>query len=220
MREFLAAVITFPTALFTFSLLVVAGYWVLVLLGAAELDALDVDPGSAVGTEGLAAGGLASALAGAGMGGVPATVALSLLIAVAWFVSLTGNVVIEGLAVSTPLLVALSIAVLLLALVCAWLCTSMLALLWRRLFPDGRSPSQQDFIGRVCVIRTGRVTADFGQAEVTAADGSSSLVQVRQIGTDTFTTGSSALIYEYSAEGGFFWVAPYDAELDPNRPPE
>ena len=67
---------------------------------------------------------------------------------------------------------------------------------------------QLDFVGSVCVIRTGRVSQTFGQAEVTAADGSSAIIQVRQTGTDTFKSGTAALIYEYDADGEFFWVTP------------
>jgi hypothetical protein len=31
--------------------------------------------------------------------------------------------------------------------------------------------------------------------------------------------GNTALIFDYDADGGFFWVMPYDAELDPHRSP-
>ncbi|GAA5004147.1 hypothetical protein GCM10025734_42170 [Kitasatospora paranensis] len=75
-------------------------------------------------------------------------------------------------------------------------------------------PSRRDFVGLGCVIRTGRVGPDFGQAEVRAADGSSAVVQVRQNRADAAAAGSglragtSALIYDYDAEGEFFWVMP------------
>jgi hypothetical protein len=75
-------------------------------------------------------------------------------------------------------------------------------------------PSRRDFVGRACVIRTGRVGPDFGQAEVHAADGSSALVQVRQSLDEAagpgsvLRSGASALIYDYDAEGEFFRVMP------------
>ncbi|MFD2356791.1 hypothetical protein ACFSTC_57330 [Nonomuraea ferruginea] len=62
------------------------------------------------------------------------------------------------------------------------------------------------------MIRTGRATPDFGQAEVTAADGSSAVVQVRTTGQDRLTRGQTALIFEYDADGEFFWVMPYESE--------
>jgi hypothetical protein len=55
------------------------------------------------------------------------------------------------------------------------------------------------------------VDAKFGQAEVTAADGSSALVQVRQNGEYELSAGSTALIYDYDADGEFFFVMPFNA---------
>jgi hypothetical protein len=85
----------------------------------------------------------------------------------------------------------------------------------RRLTPEPLPPpSRQDFVGLACVIRTGRVGPDFGQAEVRAADGSSAVVQVRQSLDETagpggaLRTGASALIYDYDVEGEFFRVMP------------
>jgi hypothetical protein len=81
----------------------------------------------------------------------------------------------------------------------------------RRLFAFQPPHSRLDFVGRTCVIRTGRVSSDFGQAEVSASDGSTAIIQVRQTGHDEFRPGSVALIYEYDASGEFFWVVPLDA---------
>ncbi|HWO65844.1 MAG TPA: hypothetical protein VNO31_38015, partial [Umezawaea sp.] len=61
------------------------------------------------------------------------------------------------------------------------------------------------------------VTHDFGQAEVTATDGSSAVVQVRQAGQDVLVAGSTALIFDYDVDGEFFWVAPVDSALGPNH---
>ncbi len=80
----------------------------------------------------------------------------------------------------------------------------------RRLFPTTPEASRHDFVGRECVIRTGRVAIDFGQAEVHAVDGSSAIVQVRQTGADTFAAGTRAVIYDYDSAGEFFWVVPAD----------
>lgn len=213
MSEFFTAALGFPTVLFSFALLVVIGYWILVILGGLGLDLLDADADDGAGTDGFA-----GFMSGIGLGGVPVTVSLSLLIAVSWFVSLSGNALLDGVDFSSPMVIALAIVVLVVALVCAWAVTSLLAVLWRRFAPNGREPSQRDFIGRVCVIRTGRVDREFGQAEVTASDGSTALVQVRQNGSDPLTSGSTALIFEHDSEGSFFWVTAYDAELDPHRP--
>jgi hypothetical protein len=189
MGDFLDVVLGFPTALFTFLLVVVVGYWIVVLVGMLDNDSLESD-------------GFDGFLAGLGLGGVPVTVAVSLLVAFAWFVSLAGAALFCGW--------LLSLMVLVVALAAAWLLTRLAVLPLRRLFPatDDGGHSRSAFVGRPCVIRTGTVSATFGQAEVTAEDGSSAIVQVRQTGKDTFTAGSVAVIYEYDPDGEFFWVVP------------
>lgn len=76
--------------------------------------------------------------------------------------------------------------------------------------------SRRDFVGRMCVIRTTWVDRTFGQAEVRAADGSAANIQVRAMDPG-LRLGSTALIFDYDADGEFFWVMPYDASLDPER---
>ncbi|MFC0527944.1 hypothetical protein [Phytohabitans kaempferiae] len=188
MGEFLDAALGFPAVIFTFLLVVVIGYWLLVLLGALDIEALDFDADGDV-------------LGGVGFAGVPVAVTASLLIAVAWFVSLAGTVLLGDV-------LLLAILALVVALVAAWFVTWLLVRPLRRLFPQGPEASRADFVGSVCVIRTGRVSQTFGQAEVTAADGSSAIIQVRQTGADDFKSGTTALIYDYDADGEFFWVTP------------
>ncbi|WP_432984187.1 hypothetical protein [Dactylosporangium sp. CA-233914] len=195
MGEFLDAILGFPTVLFTFLLVIVIAYWLIVLFGGADTEVLDGDV-----VDGVADGGFGGFLGSVGLGGVPATVGLSVLVLVAWFASLAGSTVGGGALLRVGVLVG--------ALVVAWLAARVIVIPLRRLFPVTSGDSRTAFVGRTCVIRTGTVTEAFGQAEVTAADGSSAIVQVRQTGTDTFTAGSTAVIYEYDQHGEFFWVVP------------
>ena len=188
MGDFIDTALGFPTVVFTVLLAVVVCYWILVLAGGLDAD-----------TDGW----LDGALDRLGLGGAPATIVLSIVVAVAWFVSLAGSVVAGGIA-------WLEILVLLASLALGWLVTNQLRRPLRRLFPAGPEASRHDFVGRECVIRTGRVSIDFGQAEVHAADGSSAIVQVRQTGADTFAAGTRAVIYDYDTAGEFFWVVPAD----------
>ncbi|NYD47423.1 hypothetical protein BJY14_003406 [Actinomadura luteofluorescens] len=213
MGEFTDVALGFPTALFSFSLLVVAGYWTLVLLGGLGVDLLgagaDADTGAGAGAED---GFAAERLAPLGLGGVPATVALSVLVGLAWFVSLAGSALLDGAAARALLLPV--------ALAAAWAGTRAVVLPLRHVFQDRAETSLRDFVGLPCVIRTGRVGPDFGQAEVTAPDGSSAIVQVRQPAMDVpvagaaagagLTAGSTALIFDLDPDGRFFWVMPHD----------
>jgi hypothetical protein len=186
MSEFGRAAFGFPTALFTVLLIVVIGYWVAVLFGVFDVDSLDGD------------GGLLGVV---GLGGVPITVAFSLFVAAGWFTSLAGATLLSG-ALGAVVVLAVALGV-------AWLATRLAVTGLRRSFTHASGPSRADFLGRPCVIRTGTVTPTFGQAEVTAADGSSALVQVRQTGggpADRLRAGSTAYIYGYDDAGEFFWV--------------
>lgn len=207
MGMFIDSVLAFPTVLFSSFLIVAIGYWVLALLGM-----IDVGPGChGAGDLGDAGRGLGGLLAGGGLGGVPIAIVLSLLIAIAWLASLAGNALLRGVlgpaAAGAVLLVA--------AILVAWGLTALLVRPARRLFVSLPAASRRDFVGRPCVIRTRRVGQRFGQAEVSAADGSTAIVQVRQAGTGSLGSGSAAVIYDYDAEGEFFWAMPLDAVHDP-----
>ena len=203
MGEFGRVALGFPTALFGAALLVVVAFWLLVLLGAAEHDSFH----SHVNAEAT------------GMGGVPVTVPVSLMVVVAWFGSLTGSVLVRRWAAPGPLRTGLSFLVLALALLIAWSVTRLLVLPLRGLFADHPPPSRLDFVGLTCTIRTGSVSFDFGQAEAASADGSTALLQVRVRNDESvlgaLVSGSTALLYAYDDEGEFFWVTPFDTALDP-----
>ncbi|HEX5567046.1 MAG TPA: DUF1449 domain-containing protein [Streptomyces sp.] len=212
MGEFFRVALDFPTVLFSFGLLVVFAYWLLVLVGGLGVDALDGGEGIEADVPGTGAAGV---FAAAGFGGVPVTVALSLFIAVAWFGTLSGTALTEGI---LPRLLVLPAA-----LLTAWLVTRLLVRPLRRLTRREAGTSRRELVGRMCVIRTGHVGPRFGQAEITADDGSTVLVQVRAEGTDAvgLNAGSTALVFDYDADGEFFRVAPYDfhgAEPDTGRP--
>jgi hypothetical protein len=189
MSGFVTAALAFPAVLFSFLLIVVIGYWVLALVGV--LDVEDGDIGF--------------------FGGVPLPISLSLLVAFSWFLSLVGTVLIDG--VGTPLRVGLGVGVLLAALVLGALGTRLVVVPLRRVFA-GAVPSRQDFVGRVAVVRTSTVTEDFGQAEVTAADGASAIISIRLAGEGNLGLGSRVVIYDYDSAGEFFWVSPLELEAE------
>ncbi|WP_336082977.1 hypothetical protein [Nocardia sp. SSK8] len=195
----MAVALSFPAALFTFALLVVIGYWLLVLVGGTEPDAVETDSA----TQGLDA---------LGLGGVPVTVAVTGLVGLSWFAALAGTVAVAGLSGLAGFLARCG--VLAGAVITAVAGTRLVVIPLRRVFRDGPAPSHQDFIGRMCRVRTGRVDEEFGQAELTAADGSSAVIQVRQstlhAATAPLAQGDSAVVYDYDAAAGTFWVAAWE----------
>jgi hypothetical protein len=194
MGEFVDAALSFPAVIFSVLLVVVVIYWLLVLIGTLDIEIGDLDLDDA-----------------SGLGGVPVTVTVSVLAVVAWFVSLVGGVVItaiDAIDAGGVVSVVIGLGVLLVALVAGLYAARLVAVPLRKIYADGQEASRGDFVGRECVIRTGRVTGDFGQAEVTAVDGSSAIIQVRQTGEHVLASGTRALIFDYDIDGEFFWVAP------------
>ncbi|WP_150248761.1 OB-fold-containig protein [Nocardiopsis deserti] len=212
MGMFLDTAFGFPTVLFTPLLVVVAVYWLLVSVGATGSDVLD-----SVDDSGEAAG-LSSLMSRVGLGRVPVTVALSSLVCVAWFVSMMGSIMTSLLhTTSTPLLIALGLVVLLIALVAAWAVTSGLVMSVQRFLPNRGSGSRNELVGRTCTIRIGEANEGFGQAEITTAGGASISIPVRTIGQEVLPVGSTALIFDHSAEQDVFLVTHFDAALDPGQ---
>lgn len=199
MGELFGAAVGFPGALLSAALVVVIGFWLLVLLGGFDADGFDAD----------------ADFGALGLGGVPVTVPVSLVVVIGWCATVTGSVLVGRTGLDGLARIAADGGVLLLSLVVAWRLTRALVRPLAKLFPDEPGPSRLDFIGSVCTIRTGRVDADFGQAEVAARDGSTAIVQVRQHGDDALGAGSTGLLYAYDDTGEFFWVAPFEAALDP-----
>ncbi|MFH9264219.1 hypothetical protein ACH4KN_08150 [Streptomyces sp. NPDC017546] len=213
MDEFLSAALAFPAVIFGAALVVVVCFWLLVLAGAAGHDSFDGDLDTGP----------------AGLGGVPVSVSVSLLVLFAWCGSLTGTVLLRRGETGGATRAVLSVAVLAGALVLAWAAVRLLVRRFRRHFPAEPPPSRLDFVGNLCTIRTGSVTATFGQAEVVSPDGSTAIVQVRTAGPFASASrlsgpaaeeaplvmGGSGLLYAYDEDGEFFWVSPYDTALDP-----
>jgi hypothetical protein len=202
MGDFLRATLEFPAVLFTPALPAVLAYWLFVLVGGVPLGASTEGGGRTL--RAPATDGSTRAVLPA-FHGAPPAVAVSLLVPVAWFLSLAVTVLVPGL--------LLRLAALPAVLGAAWALTRLMLRPLRRFARPEAGISHPEFVGRVCLIRTGRVDARFGQAEVAAPDGATAVVQVR---TDdalaaALAAGDRALIYAYDAEGGHFLVAPYDA---------
>jgi hypothetical protein len=171
---------------------------------------VDTATGTGAAPDAHGGGPRGSLIAAAGLDGVPVTVVVSLLVTFAWCLSLVGSTALNGAGVHGAARAAADAALTAAALTGSWSLTWLAVRPLRHLFPEQRPPSREDFVGRLCTVRTGSVTRGFGQAEVTAPDGSTAVVQVRQDGHDTFAAGSTALLYAYEPLGEFFWVAPFD----------
>ena len=148
-------------------------------------------------------GGFAGLIQALGLGGVPLTVMLSILILASWGFCLAATEILGAggwQAVVAPL-VALGLAVPV---------TGILIRPLRRFFLSLAAPRHRDLLGKMCTITTLRVDERYGQAEV--ADGGAGLiVQVRSSDADHFSRGDRALIFDYKDE--VFWITPVNQTL-------
>jgi hypothetical protein len=203
MGDFIWTALEFPAVVFTFPLLVVVVFWLFAAVTGATGDTPDGDAAEADAFP----GGFTGLLTALGLGGVPVTIVFSLVIATAWFVSLVGAALFDALVIRLLWFV--------LALVVAWHTTWLLARPLRRMLHTGRPTRNADFVGSLCLVRTGYVDADFGQGEVTAGDGTTALIEIRDDDETGLSAGSKALIFDYDPESDIFRVAPAGSVLDP-----
>ena len=230
MNELVQASLQFPTVVFTIALGIALVYWLFVLLGALDIDLFghggDVDVsgaakgigeaitgGAKAGGEALQGGGGGDAGGdldadadggvwhGLGLGDVPVTISISLIVMIAWCGSLIGAHWIagdagwqRGLVLIIALIVALPLA----------------ALLVRPLAPVfavNEGKFNRDYVGHACTISTGRVDDTFGQA--TIEDGGSVLViQVRCDRPGVLVRGDKGLIIEFDPARQAYLVEP------------
>lgn len=218
MSEFLDAILAFPTVLFTIPLGVVIAYWIFVLLGALDINLLgdaDLDGHGHVDGHGHHGhdhghadghdGGLAGLIQTLGLGGVPATLMLSLLILTGWVFCLSGTELLGRDAPDWQRNLAA-----LLSLAGAVPLTGFLIRPLRRLFRTISAPQHRDLLGKLCTITTLRVDERYGQAEVEDG-GAGFIVQVRSTDPGRLSRGDRAVLFDYKNE--VFHVAPMDETL-------
>jgi hypothetical protein len=230
-NELATASLEFPTVVFTIVLGIVLVYWLFVLVGALDIDLfggdVDIDVSGAAkgigdvltgGAKGGAeafhadAGGDVDAGAdgdvdggglwhGLGLGDVPVTISVSLIVVTSW----CGSLLVMHYAGGTGgwlRLVVLVVAVLV-ALPIAALLVRPLA----PVFAVKEGKSNADYIGHSCTISTGSVDDNFGQA--TVEDGGTVLViQVRHGERGKLARGDKALIIDFDKVRQAYVVEP------------
>ncbi|GGR92648.1 hypothetical protein GCM10010269_34600 [Streptomyces humidus] len=119
MGQIVHAAVRFPTVTLTSALVVALGFWVLVLLGRADVRAFDAD----------------APLLTRSLGGMPVAVAASVVIVSAWLVSITGMLLMDLARLTGSGGAAARVALLVLSTLVAWPVTRRSAAFIARLFP-------------------------------------------------------------------------------------
>ncbi|WP_339410348.1 hypothetical protein [Pseudomonas sp. EA_35y_Pfl2_R5] len=194
MELFFQTSLTFPVVLFSFLLCAVFLYWLIAAVGIFEIDALDAD--ISLDGEGIELEGLAGLLMKLGLGGVPVTLVLSLLIFFAWVACYLIEMFVLRYIAFGWLRYPLGLLSIGLALVPAVPITAALCRPLRPLFQKLQSTTRKSVLGQTAVVRSGRVTLQHG--EVTLEDGGAGLIlRVRADESCGFKRGDRVVLLEY-----------------------
>lgn len=210
LAEFLQACLQFPVVVFSLLLGLVLIYWGAVLIGAVDLDAIDIgidtDLDVDVDVDGAEAGVFADILTRLDLTDVPLTVSLSIFTLLAWLLSFVS---VQTVGPDATGLVPGSVVAVVASAIAVFI-TSRFGQVLKPMFRTHYAPSRRSFIGQVCEVTTLHVDDKYGQAEV--EDGGAGLIiQVRSSSAEQLGKGSEALIYEYDAENEIFHVKPMPA---------
>lgn len=222
MTELFEASLRGPTVVFTIGLGIALLYWLFVLLGALDIDILgggDVS-GAAKGIGDVVTGGAkggAEALkgvdadghgawSGLGLGKVPLTITVSLVLLVGWCSSLLVTHYVMPTANTGVHWMLLPIL-----LVAALLVTSLLVRPLAPVFAVREGKSNRDYIGHTCTITTGTVDPSFGQA--TLEDGGTVLQLAVRCEAGKLARGDKALVIDFDERRQAYVVEPHTTVL-------
>ncbi|MES3021919.1 MAG: ubiquinone biosynthesis protein [Pseudomonadota bacterium] len=193
---------SFPSAVPTVLLAVLLIYWLLSIIGIVDMgDALDIDLDVDVGHAGHDTPDLQS-LAGyvvaLGLGGVPLSVAASVLVFFTWlFTALLHQYLVAWLPTEI-VRVAAGVGVLLLSAALSIPISARVLKPMRGLFVKHAARSNESLVGLDCKIVTQKVDHTFGRAEVDS-HGASINIRVWAEAPNTLAKNSKAIIVAYDA---------------------
>lgn len=191
MQNLVEASLQFPTVGLTIALGIALVYWLCVAIGGLDLD-FDPFDGDAADGDG----------AWFGLGSVPVTVSMSLVVLLSWCASVLAT---SYLAASASWI---RMVVLVLAIIVALPIVALLVRPLAPLFNVREAKSNADYIGQTCTITTGSVDGAFGQA--TVEDGGTVLViQVRCDQDARFGRGDLAQIVDFDPVREAYVIAPF-----------
>jgi hypothetical protein len=216
MNELFEASLRFPVVVFTIGLGIVLVYWVFVLLGALDIDLLgggDHDVGD-VGGHGVAHDGHHvdgdGVFAKLGLGVVPITITVSLIMLVGW----TGSLILMHHFGHLPWL---SYALLPGMLVASMLVTSVLVRPLAPVFKIREGKSNREYVGHTVTISTATVDEKFGHASVEDAGGTTLDIDVRCDQPGKFARGDKAIIIEFDEDRQAYLVEPVSSILSDGK---
>jgi len=198
--EYLSLAFTLPTLIFSTLLCVVLLFWLITLIGFADIDMLDgdvslssddIDPDAA--------------FTKFGFGELPVTVVISMLVMFGWLNSIYlhkffGYLLGEGVS-----FYFMSMVMVLVSVFGAMPLVVLLAKPLQRFFDSKEAASKEDMLGLECTIATSKVSDTFGQAKI-MFQGAEQLIEVRTECETPFKLGDRAVLLEHNKEQHFYTI--------------
>lgn len=200
MSDFLAAALSFPTVVYTVALVFFLLYALATLLGAADIEWLDhvlhIDHANDTIFEG--------ALSFLGISGVPVMIFGGVASVFAWVASIAAMKFVPD-SLLFAILAGLGAGVIGLGL------GSLAVRPLHGIFNTATGPQRSAIVGKVCTVRSLRVDATSGTAEVDG--GAGFIAEVRCMRENDMTRGSKAIVYDYDPKEGIYFVGPLDRSV-------
>ncbi|MDQ6975309.1 MAG: hypothetical protein Q9M22_01955 [Mariprofundaceae bacterium] len=212
MDNFLINISSFPTAIYTTSLVVVVGYWLLAFFGTLDIDAFDADVDLDMDGSVSALGGVAGFMATLGLTGVPITIVISLLLLNAWIICYFLTLFIPTLPQFVSLVqTAINAGVAIASFMVSILLTASMIKPLRGFFRKvNQEPKATSLLGSTCRVRSSRVDTEFGEVAC-QNEGATLIIKVRSTGSDTFSNGDNVVLIEHEKTSDFFYVVSEEA---------
>ena len=205
MLELLDAAVSAPNIIPTALLVFVLVYWLVVILGAIDLDFFDVDVDmeAEADVDGeLSISWLNHVLAFFNLGQVPFMLFLTFLVVPWWAVTVLGNHYL-----GTESFV-FSLAILLPALLVSLFVAKFMTMPFVRVYQALDQEDNTTPVGKICRMTSTASDTKVGQAQVSTS-GAPIVLNVRAYEGSSLVAGDSAMVIEYDAGGNVYLVEPY-----------
>ena len=204
MIDFLNTALAFPTIFYSGLLAIVTIYWLFSIVGFLDIDMLDADVDIDVEADSNPSV-FSNFLIKFKLDGVPVTLSLSFVILFSWIICfLVANYGISQIAEEWIRVILGLWAIILAPFVTAPLVAIIIAPL-KPLFKKQEEQSSKDIIGRTAKVRSSKVTANFGEAEL--HDGGAGLIlKIRAKEPNKLQRGDQVLLQKYNVTDNTYSV--------------